>query len=142
MAETMIIDDKQDTGARTSIKMTRSMGEDAGFIILLDVMEAIEKSTINLSYSRWQWFFANIWNDPFWKKVMSKVVTWAKNDKLNLNKNGYFLDLVFEKTALEFNIEVKTGEHPVYRQSFRELITKERPKPEIEKPMTVEDLFP
>ena len=131
MAERMIIEEER-TGAKTSISMTRAMGEDIGWIAV-EILEKIEKREINLTHHKWQWFIGHYWNDEIWKKALSKVITWAKNDGLDLNKNQYFLDFIFEKTAIELNIEVKKGAHPIFRQAFMELVTKKRPIPEPER---------
>lgn len=139
MAEREIVTDEGGTGPKTSIKMTRSMGEDIGWIGL-DVMEKIEDETIDYNYTKWQWFFANFWGDKIWKKVMSKVVGKAKNDKFALNKNKVFLDYVFENTATELNAVYEKGMHPIARFSLMELVDKEKPEPE--KPKTVEELWP
>jgi len=128
-----IIDDKTDTGPRTSISMTRNLGQDIGFIALIDILEAIEDKTINLSYSRWQWFIGYYWNDPVWKDCLAKVITELKNKDFNLNKCSYYLDFIFEKTVNEM-VESAKGSHPIYRQALMELVARKRPekKPERE----------
>ena len=138
MAERMIIEDEHDTGPKTSIKMTRALGEDIGWIAL-EIMEAIENESIDLKYSRWQWFISHFWDDEIWKMALNKVIVQAKNDKLNLNKNNFFLNFIFEKIATELNNAMKKGVHPIFRQAFMELVTKQKPKPE--KPHQAKDLW-
>ena len=127
----MIVEEEhgREGGPKTSIKMTRSMGEDIGWIAI-DIMEGIENQDVNLTYSRWDWFIGFFWNDPIWKSAMSKIITKAKNDRFNLNKCSYFLDFVFERTANELYTECKQGVHPVFRQAFMELVTKRKPQPQ------------
>lgn len=128
-----IIDDKIDTGPRTSISMTRNLGQDIGFIVLIDILEAIEQKKINLSYSRWQWFIGFYWDDPVRKDCLAKVITELKNKDFNLNKCSYFLDFIFEKTVNEM-VESTKGSHPIYKQALMELVARIRPeeKPERE----------
>jgi len=142
MAQRMVIDDKSsDSGARTSIKMTRSMGEDIGWVALDDIMEAIEKHTINLSYSKWEWFIGFYWNDDVWKNALSKVINKARKDNFNLNKCSHFLDFIFTHTPVELHAETKSGMHPVFRQAVMELVGKKRQK-ETPRELKIEDLFP
>lgn len=124
MSERMIIDGE----SRPPIKMTRSMGEDIGWKALF-VLENIEKKSIDFSYSLWQWFIAHFWFDDVSKGMLSIVVRLAKNDELNLNKNQYFLDFIFEKTALELDKKMGKGVHPIVRQAFMDIINKKRPEP-------------
>lgn len=128
-----IIDDKTDTGPRTSISMTRNLGQDIGFIVLIDILEAIENRTINFSYTRWQWFIGYYWNDKVWKDCLAKVITELKNKNFNINKCSYFLDFIFEKTVNEM-VESLKGTHPIYKQALMELVARKRPekKPERE----------
>ncbi len=62
MTERMTIGDEGGSGPKTSIKMTRAMGEGIGWIAL-DILKEIEAGTINLSYTQWEWFIANFWFD-------------------------------------------------------------------------------
>jgi len=135
----MTVTDEGDKGPKTSIKMTRAMGEDIGWIAL-DIMEDIENGDINLKYSRWQWFISNFWNDEVWKIALNKVINMARKEQLDLNKNEYFLDYMFEHISTELNEACKKGTHPIFRQAFMELVTKNKPVPP--EPKTVEDLYP
>lgn len=141
MTERMTIGDEGGSGPKTSIKMTRAMGEGIGWIAL-DILKEIEAGTINLSYTQWEWFIANFWFDDTWKKVLSKVINKSRTNKpkLDLNKNGYFLDFIFENVAIELHNEAKKGAHPIFRQSLMELVTKEKPKKK--QPKTIKDLWP
>jgi len=127
-----------DSGPKTSINMTRNLGQDIGFIVLIDILEAIEKNNINLSYSRWQWFIGYYWEDQIWKDCLAKVITDLKNKGFNLNKCSYFLDFIFEKTVNEM-VKSTKGTHPIYKQALMELVARKRP--EKRKEREYEDLW-
>lgn len=123
-----IIDDNpRNVNVKTSINVTRNLGQDIGFIALIDILEAIENKTIKLNYSRWQWFIGYYWNDPIWKEALSKSITQLKNKNFNINKCSYFLDFIFEKTVNEM-VESTKGTHPIYKQALMELVTRNRPE--------------
>jgi len=128
MSNRMIINDEKDKTPKTSIKMTRAMGEDVGWIAL-DIMTGIEEHNIDLTFSRWEWFVSHFWDDEIWKKTLNKIILNAKNMDIDINKNQYFLDFMFENIATELNNAMKKGVHPIFRQAFMELVTKEKAKP-------------
>lgn len=116
-----------DTGPKTSIRITRGLGQDVGFIALIDILEAIEERNIHLNYSRWQWFVSYFWEDEIYKKALAKAITILKNRDFDINKCSYFLDLIFEKTSYEMEQSSK-GTHPIYKQALMELVTRKRPE--------------
>ncbi len=128
----LVGDDKKSTSPKGSISMTRNLGQDIGFIVKLDVLMAIENRTIDFTYSQWQWFVGYFWEDTAWKNALSQCITDFKNLKFNMNKCSYFVDFIFERTVNEM-VESNEGAHPIYKQAFMELLTRNRPEKQPER---------
>ena len=133
----MVVDDESSGVAKTSIKMTRSMAEDIGFKVKKIFNDIIE-GTVDLSYAEWIWFISQCWGDEIWINAMIIVINKAREKKLNLNKNSFFLDFVLEKTPSELKAEFRKI-HPIARLSLMELVDKKLPEPE--KPRKFEELW-
>ena len=132
-----INDDAGDKSQRTSIKMTRSMSEDIGLKVK-EILKKIVDGKINLTYSEWIWFISQCWNDEIWIKAVIIAINKAREIKLDLNKNSFFLDFILEHTPLELKKEFART-HPIARLSLMELVDKQIPEPE--KPHKFKELW-
>lgn len=138
MIRTVIDDSEKESHAKTSLKMTRSMAHDIG-LKTKKILEDIYNGTVNLSYSEWQWFITNCWNDKVWIAALNKAIYQASLNKINLNKNGAFLQLITEMTPSELKEELRRT-HPIATMSLMDLVDKKPPEPK--KPKTIEELWP
>ena len=120
--------DEKEGYAKTSLRMTRSMSEDIGLKVK-KVLEEIDKKTVNLSYTDWQWFVSQCWNDEVLIAAMGRAIQKAKNVKLDLNKNKAFLQFISEKTPSELKNEFRKT-HPIARLSLMDIVEKKPRKPE------------
>jgi len=133
----MIPTDEKEGYAKTSLKMTRSMSEDIGLKVK-KVLEEIDKETVNLSYTEWQWFVSQCWSDEVLIAAMGRAIQKAKNVKLDLNKNKEFLQFVSEKSPSELKNEFRKT-HPIARLSLMDLVDKKPPEKQPER--KYEDLW-
>ncbi len=133
-----IIDDEQESHAKTSLRMTRSMSEDIGLKIK-KIMEDIDNNKVNLSYTEWQWFISQCWNDEIWIMAINKAIRQCKEYGIDLNRNKEFLNLIAEMTPFELKNEFRKT-HPIARLSLMDIVDKKPPKPK--KDVTLESLFP
>lgn len=124
----MIPSDDDKTTAKTSLIMTRSMSEDIGLKVK-KTLESIDKKTINYSYAQWQEYVSYIWSDDIWIMALNKAIRLSKESEVDLNRNKYFLDLIWEMSPTELKNEFKKT-HPIARLALMDLIDKKPPKPE------------
>ena len=135
---TLVDDSEKESHAKTSLKMTRSMSNDIGLKIK-KILEDIYNGTVNLSYSEWHWLITTCWNDKVWIAALNKAIYQASIDKIDLNKNGAFLQLITEMTPSELKEELRRT-HPIATMSLMDLVDKKPPEPK--KPKTIEELWP
>ena len=133
----MIPTDEKEGYAKTSLRMTRSMAEDIGLKVK-KVLKEIDEKKVNLSYTDWQWFVSQCWNDEVLIAAMGRAIQKAKNVNLNLNKNKKFLQFISEKTPSELKNEFRKT-HPLARLALMDIVDKKPREPE--KGRKYEDLW-
>jgi len=130
MAERMTITDEGRSGAKTSLKMTRSMSEDIGLKVK-EIFEKIAEGTVDLKYTEWQWLITQCWSDEIWVSAVNKAIYKAEVGEIDLNHNGAFFQLIRERTLLELKKEF-TKTHPIAKMSLMDILLKKPPKKERE----------
>lgn len=124
----MAISDDDKGSSKTSLKMTRSMGEDIGMKIK-KILEDIYADKVDLTYLQWQEVVSYCWSDEIWLKAINKAIYHASIKKIKLNKNGAFLQLIAEMTLAELKEEFRKI-HSIAKMSLMDIINKKPPEPE------------